>query len=66
VRGRQRWGFEFKRTSSPKLTRSLHTALEALALQKAFVVHAGERTFPLHERVTAMAAARLLEDLPRG
>ena len=65
VRGRRRWGFEFKRTSSPKLTRSMHGALEALGLERAFVVHAGEHTFPLHEHVTALAAERILTDLPR-
>lgn len=66
VRGRRRWGFEFKRTSSPKLTRSMHGALEALGLERAFVVHAGEHTFPLHEHVTALAAERILTELPRG
>ena len=65
IRGRRRWGFEFKRTASPALTRSPITARETLGLQKTFVVHAGDRTFPLHEGVTAVAAARLLEDLPR-
>lgn len=64
VRGRRRWGFELKRTSSPTLTRSLRTAMQMLELQKAFVVHAGEHTFRLHERVTAVSAARLLDDLP--
>ena len=63
VRGRRRWGFEFKRTSSPKLTASLKTAIEALKLQKAFLVHAGEKTFPLHRRVTAVSAARVLDDI---
>ena len=64
VRGRRRWGFEFKRTSSPTLTRSLHAALEALDPQRVFVIHAGERTFPLHRKVTAVAAHRVLEDIP--
>ncbi len=63
VRGRRRWGFEFKRTSSPKLTGSLHTAIETLRLQKAFLVHAGDKTFPIHKKVTAVAAARILEDV---
>lgn len=30
VRGRRRWGFEFKRTSSPALSRSLMSAVETL------------------------------------
>lgn len=63
VRGRRRWGFEFKLTSAPSLTRSAMTALEVLKLQKLHVVHAGDRTFPLHDKVTAVAATRLLEDL---
>jgi predicted AAA+ superfamily ATPase len=64
VRGRKRWGYEFKRTSSPSLTRSLRTALEILRLDHAYLVHAGERSFPLHRRVTAVAAESLLDDLP--
>lgn len=63
VRGRKRWGFEFKRTSSPKLTRSLLQALETLDLQRAFVIHGGKATFPLHRKVTAVAAHRVLEDI---
>lgn len=63
TRGRRRWGFELKRTSSPALTRSLLTALDSLKLEKAFLVHAGDKTFPLHGRVTAIAASRLLDDL---
>jgi hypothetical protein len=63
VRGRHRWGFEIKRTSAPTLTRSLKTAVEVLQLDRAFVLHAGEHTFPLHERVTAISAAHLLTDL---
>jgi predicted AAA+ superfamily ATPase len=63
VRGRRRWGFEFKRTSSPKLTSSLMAAIDTLNLQKAFLVHAGDRTFLLNTRVTAVSATRLLDDL---
>jgi len=65
VRGRHRWGFEFKRTSAPTFTRSLATAIEALELERAFIVHAGERTFPVRDRVMAVPAGRLLHDIPR-
>ena len=64
IRGRRRWGFEFKRTSSPALGRSLITAVSELELQRTSVVHAGEATFPLHKQVTALAVKRLLDDLP--
>lgn len=63
MRGRQRWGFEFKRTSAPTLTRSARTALDLLGLQRLYVIHAGDESFPLHQRATAVAAARILEDL---
>ena len=63
IRGQKRWGFEFKRTSSPALTRSLTTALDSLALERVFVIHAGENTFPLHERITAIAIGRMHDDL---
>ena len=63
IRGRKRWGFEFKRTVAPRLTRSMHAAMESLDLQRLFVVHAGSDTFPLHRKVTAIGAPRLLEDL---
>jgi predicted AAA+ superfamily ATPase len=63
IRGRRRWGFEFKLTSAPSLTRSAMIAVDILELQKLNVVHAGEATFPLHGKVTAVAATRLLEDL---
>ena len=63
VRGRRRWGFEFKLTSAPSLTRSAMTALDLLELQRLYVVHAGNSTFPLHDKVTAIAAKRLRDDL---
>jgi uncharacterized protein len=63
VRGRQRWGFECKRTTAPQLTRSLRSALENLRLQRLEVVHAGEHTFPLAPDVRALAFRRLLDDL---
>ena len=63
VRGRRRWGFEFKRTSGPAMTRSLTAAIEALDLERAFIIHAGDRTFPVHDRVTAVSAARMLLDI---
>jgi predicted AAA+ superfamily ATPase len=64
VRGRRRWAFEFKRSSAPTFTKSLKAAIDALQPARTFVIHAGDRSFHLRERVTAIAAGRLLEDLP--
>ena len=64
VRGRHRLGFEFKLTSAPATTPSARAALEYLKLDRLDVVHAGGRTFPLGERIRAMALSRMSEDLP--
>ena len=63
VRGLRRLGFEFKLTSAPRVTRSMHSALADLKLDRLDVVHAGEPTFPLAEQVRALALTRLEEDL---
>ncbi len=62
--GGRRLGFEFKRTETPSTTKSMHVALADLGLDKLYVVHAGTRSFPLHERIEARAISRLWEDLP--
>ena len=65
VRGRKRLGFEFKLTDAPAVTPSMRSALQDLELDSLTVVHAIDRSFPLGERVRAIAISRLDEDLPR-
>ena len=60
VRGRRRLGFEFKRTTAPALTKSLRASIETLDLDAAYVIHAGKSSFPLEEKVEAVAAEDLL------
>ena len=63
VRGRTRLGFEFKRTSAPKATPSMHIALRDLRLQRLDVIHGGIRTFALHQQIRAVPLERVLDDL---
>lgn len=63
VRGRQRLGFEIKRTSSPRLTPSIGVALSDLKLKRLDIIHAGDQTFPLAKRVRAVSIGRISEDL---
>ncbi len=63
VRGRRRSGFEFKRSTAPKATRSMHVALSDLRLDGIDVVHAGDETYPLGHRIRAVALSRVLEDV---
>ena len=63
VSGAKRLGFEIKRTSAPRLSRSMRSAVEALELDRLDLVHAGEATYPLADRVRAVAARDLLTAL---
>lgn len=63
VRGRQRIGVELKHTSTPAPTPSMHIAIRDLRLDRLYVIHAGKESFPIGERMIAVAAKRLLEDV---
>ncbi len=63
VRGGERRGFEFKRTSAPRRTRSMAIAMQDLRLRSLDVIHPGETTFPLADGVRAVGLGRVLEDI---
>jgi uncharacterized protein len=63
IRGKKRLGFEIKRTSSPKMSPSIRTALTDLNLNSLDIIHAGKETFPLDKKVRAVAFERVLEDI---
>lgn len=63
MRGNRRLGFEVKRTSAPAVTPSMRVALEDLRLERIDVLHAGRDTFPLAERVRAVATHRIWTDV---
>ena len=63
ARGRKRVGIEIKRTTAPRVTRSVRSALGDLDLSETVVVHAGRESYRLGARVRAVAASRLDADL---
>ncbi len=63
VYGRERRGVEVKLTSAPTVTPSMRHAVADLDLTDLVVVHAGQTSFPMAERIRAVSAHRLLEDL---
>ena len=63
TRGQYRWGIEFKHSSAPAVTRSMRNAIENLRLRRLDVVHAGDHTFPLADRIQAVALSRIQADL---
>ena len=55
----QRIGVECKRVDAPRLTPSMRSALDALKLDRLFVVYPGVLRFPLAERVEAVPLREL-------
>ena len=56
------WGIEFKVGDGPQMTKSLHIALDDLKLERAWIIHPGEKRYPVHEKVEALPL-RLLPSL---
>ncbi len=63
VRGKWRLGFEFKRSSSPGLTRSMKSALADLKLSRLYAVHSGTERYALGKQVEALPVADLARRL---
>jgi hypothetical protein len=59
-RGR-RFGFEFKFSEAPRVTRSAHTAISDLQLDHVWVVYPGEHAFPIEKNITAIPLTRVSE-----
>lgn len=59
IRGRQRLGFEIKRTTAPTATPSMRGALADLKLDSLTVVHAGKASFPLAPGIVAESAGTI-------
>ncbi|HEV3021141.1 MAG TPA: hypothetical protein VGX76_01690 [Pirellulales bacterium] len=47
------------------MTKSLHTALADLKLQRAWVVYPGSETYRIHENVEAIPLPEVMKVLPR-
>ena len=62
-RGAKLVGIEIKRTTAPKITRSMRIALDDLNLAELIIVHAGKNSHRLADRVRTVAAGRLHTDL---
>jgi len=62
-RGGKRYGVEFKCADAPVMTRSLHIALEDLGLERAWIVHPGAQSYPVHDKVTVCPLPALLDEL---
>lgn len=57
-----RLGFEVKYTDQPKVSRSMHTAIEVLGLDALRIVYPGDRSFPLAEKIRAVGLSTLMAE----
>jgi uncharacterized protein len=57
-RGR-RWGFEFKYSDGPVMTKSLHIALADLKPERIFVIYPGKEAYALHKQVEVLPLIQL-------
>jgi hypothetical protein len=68
-RGGKAYGVEFKVHDGPKMTRSLHIALEDLQLERVWILHPGTKRYAVHDKVEAIPLSEvgaLLEIVPQG
>ena len=61
VRKGKRLGFEFERSDHPTTTKSMHTALEDLRLERLTVVVPGRASYPLTERIDVRGLANVVD-----
>jgi len=64
-RGARRLGFKIKHTDSPRITRSLKTAVNDLGIDHAFVVYPGREHFRLATGIDAIGLETLVDDTPQ-
>lgn len=60
VRGTTQRAFEFKYSSAPKVTRSLHSGLADLDVDRIEIVYPGEATYPLADRIDVVGLGPLI------
>jgi len=63
VHGQRRLGYEFKRSSAPTMTRSMHVALADLRLDSIDIVYPGKHTFQVGQKVRAVACADVKKEI---
>ena len=55
----RRYGFEFKYGDAPSMTKSMHTALHDLKLERLFVIHPGKDSYVMNDQTEAVAFTNL-------
>ena len=56
----KRIGLECKLSEAPKITKSMRTAIEILGLDELVIIHAGNKPYPLDEKIRAVPLSLLI------
>lgn len=59
IKDGKRIGFEIKYTDTPRLTKSMHTAIQELKLDHLYIMHPHAASFPMANNVTALGITDL-------
>jgi predicted AAA+ superfamily ATPase len=59
IRGNTRIGYEIKYSENPKITKSMHIALDDLKLDHLYIITPGERSYPLNENISVTSLASI-------
>ncbi|MDM8526263.1 hypothetical protein QUF80_23035 [Desulfococcaceae bacterium HSG8] len=62
----QPFGFEFKCSDAPGVTRSMRAALNDLNLRRLFIIYPGDDSFPLDDRIQVVSVSKLGHILSEG
>lgn len=57
----KRFGFEFKYTDKPHITKSIRIAMSSLDLDQTIVVYPGDVSFPLEEKISALTLTEAMK-----
>jgi predicted AAA+ superfamily ATPase len=59
LRGSNKIGFEFKCGDAPKMTKSMHIAVDELHLKKLYVIYPGDKSYFLHDKVEVIPLQKI-------
>lgn len=54
-----RWGFDFKYTDAPRVSKSMRIVMDDLKLSHLWVVYPGQREYPMANKISALPLSRI-------
>jgi predicted AAA+ superfamily ATPase len=61
--GQEKWAIEINRSTAPVLSKGFYQACEDIRPDRKFIVYTGQDRFTMHEGVTAIPFAELMQEL---